>query len=189
VDPSHRSASAAPRNEHPRGFAFALASVAGVGLFPIAPGTAASALACAAFVLFSLPERGLGAALLVLFCAATFAGGVRAAGVVGAATGREDDGRIVIDEVVGQLVTLAPLLLLPRWRFALDAAGLAPLVTGFVTFRVLDIWKPGPIGWTERRFHGGLGVMLDDLVAGALGAPLLALVVALALPLAAGAPR
>jgi phosphatidylglycerophosphatase A len=43
-------------------------------------------------------------------------------------------------------------------------------VTGFVTFRVLDIWKPGPVRWAERRFGGGLGVMLDDLVAGALGA-------------------
>jgi phosphatidylglycerophosphatase A len=47
-------------------------------------------------------------------------------------------------------------------------------VTGFVTFRVLDVWKPGPVGWAERRFGGGLGVMLDDLVAGALGALLLA---------------
>jgi phosphatidylglycerophosphatase A len=34
----------------------------------------------------------------------------------------------------------------------------------------LDIWKPGPVRWAERRFSGGLGVMLDDLVAGALGA-------------------
>ncbi len=105
--------------------------------------------------------------------AAAFAAGVWAAGVVAAASGREDDGRIVIDEVVGQLATLAPLLALPGWRPALDAAGLVPLVTAFVTFRVLDIWKPGPVGWAERRFGGGLGVMLDDLVAGVLGALLL----------------
>jgi phosphatidylglycerophosphatase A len=89
---------------------------------------------------------------------------------MGAATGREDDQRIVIDEVVGQWLALAPLLWLPGWRFGLDAAGLVPLVTGFVAFRVLDVWKPGPVGWAERRFSGGLGVMLDDLVAGALGA-------------------
>jgi phosphatidylglycerophosphatase A len=78
----------------------------------------------------------------------------------------EDDGRIVIDEVVGQLLTLAPLLL---W----GGSSLAALVTAFVTFRVLDIWKPGPVGWAERHFEGGLGVMADDVLAGALGALLL----------------
>jgi phosphatidylglycerophosphatase A len=78
----------------------------------------------------------------------------------------EDDGRIVIDEVVGQLLTLAPLLL---W----GGASLAALVTAFVTFRVLDIWKPGPVGWAERHFEGGMGVMADDVLAGALGAVLM----------------
>jgi phosphatidylglycerophosphatase A len=47
-------------------------------------------------------------------------------------------------------------------------------VTGFVTFRVLDIWKPGPVGWAERHFEGGAGVVADDVVAGALGALLMA---------------
>jgi phosphatidylglycerophosphatase A len=78
----------------------------------------------------------------------------------------EDDGRIVIDEVVGQLLTLAPLLL---W----GGVSLAALVTAFVTFRVLDIWKPGPVGWAERHFEGGMGVMADDVLAGALGALLM----------------
>jgi phosphatidylglycerophosphatase A len=147
-----------------------VASVAGIGLAPRAPGTAGAAFAAAIFVLLSLLPRGLGAAALGLLCAAGFAAGVWAAKVLEAATGREDDGRIVLDEFVGQLVTLAPLLALPGWRLGADAAGLVPVVTGFVAFRVLDIWKPGPVGWAERRFSGGLGVMLDDLVAGALGA-------------------
>jgi phosphatidylglycerophosphatase A len=46
-------------------------------------------------------------------------------------------------------------------------------VTGFVAFRVFDIWKPGPVRWAERRFSGGAGVMLDDVVAGAFAALLL----------------
>ena len=79
----------------------------------------------------------------------------------------EDDGRIVIDEVLGQLLTLAPLLV---W----GPASLLGLVTGFVTFRVLDVWKPGPVGWAERHFEGGAGVVADDVVAGALGALLIA---------------
>jgi phosphatidylglycerophosphatase A len=150
-----------------------VASAAGIGLVPVAPGTAGAGFATAIFVLFSLLPRGAGLVAVGLACLGGFAAGVWAAGAVGTATGREDDGRIVIDEVVGQLVTLAPLLALPGWRFGFDAAGLAPVVTGFVAFRVLDIWKPGPVGWAERRFRGGLAVMLDDLVAGLLGAGLL----------------
>lgn len=114
--------------------------------------------------------RAVALVSLAIAGAVSFAGGVWAAGALAAATGREDDGEIVIDEVVGQWLTLAPLLALPGWRFALDASGLLPVVTGFVAFRVLDIWKPGPVGWAERRYGGGLGVMLDDLVAGGLGA-------------------
>jgi phosphatidylglycerophosphatase A len=47
-------------------------------------------------------------------------------------------------------------------------------VTGFVLFRCFDIWKPGPVRWAERRFEGGAGVMMDDLVAGILAAAVLA---------------
>ena len=46
-------------------------------------------------------------------------------------------------------------------------------MTGFVVFRVLDIWKPGPVRWAEQRFEGGLGVMADDLLAGVIGGLLL----------------
>ena len=79
--------------------------------------------------------------------------------------GVEDDGRIVIDEVVGQLIALAPL--------ALPGVGWSWLavVTGFVAFRVFDVWKPGPVRRAER-LAGGAGVMLDDVVAGAFAAPL-----------------
>jgi phosphatidylglycerophosphatase A len=147
-----------------------VASVAGVGRVPAAPGTAGAAFAAAIFVLLSLLPDGYGGAALAVAGAAAFGAGTWAAQALEAATGREDDGQIVIDELVGQWLTLAPLLWLPGWRFGLDAAGLAPVVTGFVAFRVLDIWKPGPVRWAERRFSGGLGVMLDDLVAGALGA-------------------
>ena len=137
---------------------------------PVAPGTAGAAFAVAIFVLLSLLPRGAAVALLGVASLAAFAAGVWAAGRLGAATGREDDGCIVIDEVVGQWLALAPLLAVPGWRFALDAPGLVPLVSGFVAFRLFDVWKPGPVGWAERRFSGGLGVMMDDVVAGALGA-------------------
>jgi phosphatidylglycerophosphatase A len=129
-----------------------------------------------AFVLFSLlgwGSTGLAALSVVLgVSAGVSALGIWSAGAAESHFGREDDRRIVIDEVAGQLVTLAPLA-----SGAGDLArgsGLLWVVTGFVVFRVLDVWKPGPVGWAERRFRGGFGVMADDLVAGVLGALLLA---------------
>jgi phosphatidylglycerophosphatase A len=145
-----------------RGVALFVATGAGSGFAPVAPGTFGSALGVAIFVLFS----PVGLRLFALTWLALLALGVWAAERAERIYG-EDDGRIVIDEVLGQLLTLAPLLF---W----GGASLAGLVTGFVTFRVLDVWKPGPIGWVERRFEGGAGVVADDVVAGALGAALMA---------------
>ena len=96
--------------------------------------------------------------------------------------GRHDDGRIVIDEVVGQLVALAPLVALVPVEWTRSA----PLVgAAFLAFRVFDVWKPGPVGWAEKRFSRGTGVMLDDVVAGALAA---AVVTALRLGTGAAGP-
>ena len=107
--------------------------------------------------------------------------------------GKPDDGRIVIDEVAGQLVTLTPLVVLSdlplgSWTLGASASVVDPspqrveigvfialAVTGFVLFRVFDIWKPGPVRWGERRFKGGLGVMADDVIAGVLAAVALVL--------------
>lgn len=96
--------------------------------------------------------------------------GTWAAGEAERAFGREDDGRIVVDEIAGQLLALAPLLALP----APSRTSWFAVVTGFVAFRGFDIAKPGPVRWAERRFRGGLGVMADDTVAGALAAAVVA---------------
>lgn len=145
--------------------AVALATAGGIGYAPIAPGTAGSAAAVALFLLVSR----LSPPVYLLGVAAIAAVGVWAAAESERAFGRSDDGRIVIDEVAGQLLTFAPLV----WTGGGNAPGL--LVTGFVAFRCFDIWKPGPVRWAERgfsggRFSGGLGVMADDLLAGLLAA-------------------
>jgi phosphatidylglycerophosphatase A len=88
---------------------------------------------------------------------------------------REDDARIVIDEVAGQVIALAPLL------FFRPASLFSGLVTGFVAFRLFDIWKPGPVRWAERGFRGGVGVMADDIVAGIMAASILVVLGALGL--------
>jgi phosphatidylglycerophosphatase A len=76
-----------------------------------------------------------------------------------------DPGWVVIDELAGQWITLLGLAHL----------SLAGLLAAFVVFRVLDITKLGPIGWADRQ-HGAFGIMADDMVAGAIGALLLAAV-------------
>jgi phosphatidylglycerophosphatase A len=139
----------------------------GVGYVPGIPGTYGSAvgvLLCWGFV-----AVGGGFAAYLALTAGLGVLGVWAAGAAERAFGREDDGRIVVDEVVGQLLTLTPAVLWLR-----DGAFLPALVTGFVLFRVLDIAKPGPVRRAEQGFPGGLGVMADDVVAGLLAAALLA---------------
>jgi phosphatidylglycerophosphatase A len=151
--------------------AVAVATAGGVGFAPWAPGTFGAALAVTIFVLSSplgpAPIAALGLGLLGV--------GAWASDVAERAFGRKDDGRIVIDEVVGQLAALAPLLAAGQGART-SAAG---LVTAFVAFRVFDIWKPGPVRWAERAFRGGIGVMMDDVVAGLLGAGVVGGLVAL----------
>jgi phosphatidylglycerophosphatase A len=70
-------------------------------------------------------------------------------------TGKEDNQEIVIDEVLGIFVTAI-----------LAKHTLAHYAAVFVLFRLFDIWKPFPVRWFDDNVHGGLGVVLDDLVAG-----------------------
>jgi phosphatidylglycerophosphatase A len=140
-----------------------LATAGGVGYAPIAPGTFGSAVGVALFV----PLSALHPLLFALTTATLLALGSWAADRAELFFGKKDDGRIVIDEVVGQLLALAPLLFFANLAFP---HSLALLGAGFLLFRLFDIWKPGPVAWAERRFEGGAGVMLDDVAAGALAA-------------------
>jgi phosphatidylglycerophosphatase A len=126
----------------------------------VAPGTAGAAVGVALFALLV----GFGPWLYALAVLALLSLGIRAADAAERAFGRKDDGRIVIDEVVGQLFALAPLSA-PGL-----AAGWLPVVTGFVAFRVFDVWKPS-LALRAERLGGGAGVMLDDVVAGVCAAP------------------
>ena len=133
----------------------AVASGLGLGRLPWAPGTWASLAAAAvgAALLAASPWALAGAAL-----AATVGGTL----AIRAATDEDDPGWVVIDEVAGQWIAL---LALPRPSWV-------GVVAGFLLFRVLDIAKPGPIRWADRR-HGAAWVMADDVIAGALAATIL----------------
>jgi phosphatidylglycerophosphatase A len=134
--------------------ALLLATFGYVGRFPVAPGTAGSA---AALVLFAA-LRWFGSPTLELAAiAGLFAIGCWAGSVAERHYGRTDPGAVVLDEVIGMLMTL--WLVPVTWKGAL---------VGFFLFRAFDIVKPYPARQCER-LHGGLGIMADDAVAGIYG--------------------
>jgi phosphatidylglycerophosphatase A len=140
-----------------------IASVAGAGYFPVAPGTVGSAVSVGMVAaLDALPLTNTGrAALLILAAALIFLVGVWAAGESEKFFGRTDPRHVVIDEVAGQMVTFL-MVTHASWKL---------LIAGFVLFRVFDVTKPFPAGRAER-LPGGWGIMVDDVIAGvyALGA-------------------
>jgi phosphatidylglycerophosphatase A len=128
----------------------ALATGAGSGYAPFAPGTFGSLVGLALWwALWGLRPGAYAAA-----CGAAIGAGIWAADRAERIFGKHDDGRITIDEVAGMLLSLAWLPDRP------EVGGV-----GFALFRLFDIWKPFPARNAER-LPGGVGVMADDLAAG-----------------------
>jgi phosphatidylglycerophosphatase A len=130
----------------------------GCGYAPVGPGTAGSAAAVAlAWIGHALwhfsPYWLLAPALLLLLP------GIWAADVVARNLQRKDPGLVVVDEVIGQWITLAAATTL-NWKSWL---------AGFVLFRLFDIWKPFPVRQLEV-LRGGTGIVADDVMAGLYGA-------------------
>ena len=153
--------------ERRAGPAIWIATAGGAGYFPIAPGTAGSLVGVVLVVgSGQLPlHRPAAIAVLAAASLALFALGVWAAGDAEEFFGRTDPGQVVVDEVVGQMVTF---LLFPHatWKW---------LVGGFLLFRAFDIVKPFPARQAER-IPRGWGIMLDDVVAGLYGLAVLAVI-------------
>ena len=129
-------------------------SVLGIGFAPRAPGTFGSlaALLIWWFILSHLLWQVQICIVVVYFFASWWS-----AAAISRIYHKEDAQQIVADEVAGMWLAL---IWVPRlWWLGIIV---------FVLFRLLDILKPGPIGWLDRNVHGGLGVMLDDLLAGAV---------------------
>jgi phosphatidylglycerophosphatase A len=122
----------------------------GSGFIPFAPGTMGSLVGVAIFWFMArLSTLGYAAITLVMAIAGIFICDQTAGDM-----GKVDPGVIVWDEIVGILVAM---FLLPlRWRW---------ILTGFILFRLFDIWKPFPINLVEHKLSGGLGIMLDDILA------------------------
>ena len=127
-----------------------VATVAYCGYFPFAPGTVGSAAGLIAYLLVWWSQSAIVEVGLIV---GLFAAGVWAGTTAERYFGGIDPGPVVIDEVVGMLITLAFI-----------PVGWSGAVAGFVLFRIFDVIKPFPAGRLES-LHGGLGVMADDAMA------------------------
>ncbi len=123
----------------------------GSGLAPYAPGTFGTLAAIPLYLL--LQPLGIGVYLVVTFLA--FLVGIWLCGETANALGVHDHSGIVWDEIVGYLITMIAVPLNWKW-----------ILLGFLLFRLFDIAKPWPIKWVDSKVSGGLGIMLDDVLAG-----------------------
>ncbi len=138
-----------------------LATGFGSGLSPFIPGTMGTLAAIPPFLLLAqLPVYLYIAAVIIASVV-----GIKICQVTSDDMGVHDHGSIVWDEFAGFWITMSlmPILgiSLMEWHW---------IAAGFVLFRFFDMVKPWPISWLDKQVHGGLGIMLDDLVAGLMSA-------------------
>jgi phosphatidylglycerophosphatase A len=139
----------------------AVATVFGVGYAPVAPGTFGSAAGLLVWWLLPASTAVQAAAIVTIFIAGWWGGNVAELHF-----GRTDPGQVVIDEVMGMLITLFmnPVHGLHGLQGLLGLVGWKGAAAGFLLFRVFDVIKPYPANKLEQ-LHGGLGVMADDAMA------------------------
>ncbi|MCG8317698.1 MAG: phosphatidylglycerophosphatase A [Pseudomonadales bacterium] len=123
----------------------------GSGAVPKAPGTWGTIMAVILFLPLSL--LALPYYILMVILAALI--GIYFCGRTSKDWGVHDHGGIVWDEFVGFWITMIAVPVTWYW-----------VLLGFLLFRLFDIWKPWPISYLDKHVHGGLGIMLDDIVAG-----------------------
>ena len=154
----------APTPPHsPLDYAALAIATFGVGYLPLIPGTFGSMVGVAIFLLFAR-ARAVYLPLQLLFIPVIVVLGVWAASRTEKLLGKKDPGKVVVDEVAGQMISLLPLAFLVP-----DGPWIVWVIVSFNLFRLFDIFKPYP----ARRFealHGGFGIMADDVVAGIYGA-------------------
>ena len=126
----------------------------GSGLSPVAPGTVGTLVAIPIYMLMSSLSLSTYCIVLFVLCVVS----VVIAGKSSQQLGVHDHGGIVIDEIVGYLLTMT-----------LAPGGWVWILAGFLLFRFFDILKPWPIRMLDLRVSGGLGIVIDDLMAGIYG--------------------
>ncbi len=139
-----------------------IARIFGVGCLPVAPGTWGSAVAVGLgywcfFPFGVLPRVGILAGVCIL--------GWWASSQAAKILQEKDPKSVVIDELAGQWLVFLPFAAPLMWW---------EVLVGFILFRFFDAWKHGPVGYADAKFSGGFGIMIDDIIAGALACGVLA---------------
>jgi len=147
-------------------FAEIIATMARTGYMKPGPGTWGSA---AAVPLFWILHETLGVAGVLVGTVVAFIAGLWATGEMTRGSDNHDPSEIVIDELVGMWIALIPVSIGSAMAGAPSTALWPAWPTAFLALRLFDIWKPGPVGWADRR-GDALGVMLDDVIAGVFAA-------------------
>jgi phosphatidylglycerophosphatase A len=137
-----------------------IATAGGAGDFPYAPGTIGSVVGILTYLILGQLPWSLQLLVILL----TLAISLWAVSEMDRETGLHDNPKIVVDEVLGMWLTL--------WAFPVSWP---LLLMGFLLFRVLDIFKPFPASFIDRKLHGAVGVIGDDLMSGLYGQALLRL--------------
>ena len=131
-----------------------------IGFSPVAPGTLGSLTAMPLCLFVSL----LATEVAVFFVVVLTLVSTWIAHAAERMASQNDPNEVVIDEMCGMVVTLFALPFTPVF-----------IIGGFALFRVFDIFKPFPIGWIDQKISGGVGIMLDDVIAGLIANLLLRL--------------
>jgi phosphatidylglycerophosphatase A len=139
---------ATPANDSRPSLGLVVATVFGLGYAPVAPGTFGSAAGLLVWWLLPVSTAIQAAVIVAIFVAGSWGGNVAERHF-----GRSDPGQVVIDEVMGMLITLF-----------LNPVGWLGALAGFLLFRIFDVIKPYPANRLEQ-LHGGIGVMADDAMA------------------------
>ena len=133
-----------------------LATLGGIGLFPVAPGTAGSIFAWIAFVILSHYVNMIPLTIILIIFA------VFICEKASINLDDKDHKAIVIDELAGMWVSLIPVLFIASTQQERTLYA----VIAFISFRFFDILKPFPISYLDKRFKNGFGIVVDDLAAG-----------------------
>jgi phosphatidylglycerophosphatase A len=123
----------------------------GSGLLPKAPGTYGTFAAIPLYLLLAPTSMSTYLIIVMIMSVA----GIYICGKAAKDAGVHDHGAIVWDEIVGFIITMFMVPL--SWQ---------SIVVGFILFRIFDIFKPWPISYIDKNLHGGLGIMVDDIIAG-----------------------
>ena len=156
-------------------FGLPILTLFGVGYFKYAPGTAASFITC--LIYFILTESafslGINKFYIVVFLFFVLFYSIIFIDKLSPVFKKKDPREIVIDEFVGQCIPLVSILFKPDgfipnccYKGTIEEASVIWILLSFILFRFFDILKPFPINIVDKKMKNGVGVMLDDIIAG-----------------------